>query len=327
MRLIGLAVVLVISLTLAPLAVGAQQSTTLTRIAFLGAESPSTNQHFLDAFRNGLREYGYVEGQNIALEARWAEGHNERFPELVRDLVRLRPAVIMAVSSPGALAAKTEAATTPTVFIAGDPIGSGLVRSLGRPEGNLTGISLFLGDEFYAKWLEVLREVIPKLSRVAVLVNPTNPAAPGYITGLEKAAQTLGVKLQPREVRDPAQFPGAFAAFSAARAQALIVVPDPVTVRNRRRIVELAAQNRIPSVYGFREFVDAGGFISYGVNIPRLCHRAAYFVDKILKGAKPADLPVEQSTKFELVINMKTAKALGLKIPQSLFVRADEIIE
>ena len=246
----------------------AQQSTTLTRIAFLGAESPSTNRHFLDAFRNGLREYGYVEGQNIALETRWAEGHNERFPELVRDLVRLRPAVIMAVSSPGALAAKTEAATTPIVFIASDPVGSRLIRSLGRPEGNLTGISLFLGDEFYAKWLEVLREVIPKVSRVAVLVNPTNPAAPGYITGLEKAAQTLGVKLQPREVRDPAQFPGAFAAFSAARAQALIVVPDPVTVRNRGQIVELAAQNRIPSVYGFREFVDAGGFISYGSTSP-----------------------------------------------------------
>src|SRR5262249_8223532 len=262
----------------APVAIEAQQSAALTRIAFLGAESPSTNRHFLDAFRNGLREHGYVEGQNIILEVRWAEGHNERFPEIVRDLVRLRPALIMAVSSPGALAVKTEAATTPAVFIASDPVGAGLVRSLGRPEGNLTGISLFLGDEFYAKWVELVRQVVPKVSRLGVLVNPTNPTAPGYLAGLRRAAQQLGVKLQPYEAQDPAEFPEAFAKIAAASAQALIVVPDPVTVRNRERIVELAAENRLPAVFGFREFVDAGGLISYGANVPRLCHRAAYFV-------------------------------------------------
>lgn len=176
------------------LAARAQEPVGRTRVAFLGAESPSTNQHFLDAFHDGLREYGYVEGQNIILEARWAEGRNERFQELVRDLMRLKPSVIVAVSSPAAMAAKTVATTIPAIFIASDPVGSGLVRSLVQPEGNLTGISLFLGDQFYAKWLELLREVVPKASRVALLVNPTNPAAPGYITGLLDAAPSVQCK-------------------------------------------------------------------------------------------------------------------------------------
>ena len=311
----------------APLAAEAQESITRTRVGFLGAESPSTNQHFLDAFRQGMREHGYVDGQNITFEVRWAEGRSERFPELVGELVRLKPGVILTVSVPAALAAKNGTTTIPIVFIATDPLGLGLVHSLARPGGNLTGMSLFLGQEFSGKWLELLREAVPKASRVAVLLNPGHPASVGYMTVLRGTAQKLGVRLHLQEVRDPGQFDSAFATIVAARAQALVVVIDPLTVRYRGRIVELAMKNRLPAMYGFREFVDDGGLMAYGVNIPSLCRRAAVYVDKILKGAKPGDLPVEQPTTFELVINLKTAKALGLTIPPSLLHRADEVIQ
>jgi len=206
-------------------------------------------------------------------------------------------------------------------------LGSGLVPSLARPGGNLTGFSLFLGENFSSKWLELLREALPKISRVAVLLNRTSPASAGYLTVLQGAAQKLGIKLRPQDVQDPGQFDSAFAAMVAERAQGLIVVVDPLTVRYRGRIVELAAKNRLPAAYGFREFVDAGGLMAYGVNVPSLCRRAAVYVDKILKGTKPGDLPVEQPTTFDLVVNLKTAKALGLTIPQSLLLRADEVIQ
>jgi putative tryptophan/tyrosine transport system substrate-binding protein len=316
-----------LALLAAPLVAGAQGTSTPTRVAFVGAESPSTNQHFLDAFRQGMREHGYVDGRNIILEARWAEGQSERFPELIGELVRLKASVILAVSLPAAFAAKRGTTTLPIVFIASDPLGSGLVSSLARPGGNLTGLSLFLGEEFSSKWLELLKEVLPKVSRVAVLVNPANPASIGYLTVLRGAAQKLGVKLQPQEIREPGQLDSVFATMVAERADALIVVVDPLTVRHRGRIIELATANRLPAMYGFREFVDAGGLMAYGVNVPYLCRRAAVFVDKILKGAKPADLPVEQPTTFELVINLKTAKALGLTIPQSVLLRAGEVIQ
>jgi len=314
------------SLLAAPLAVEAQQPTKYL-IGFLGAESLSTNQHFLDAFRQGMREHGYVDGQNMTLEARWAEGRSERFPELVGELVRLKTSVILTVSLGAALAAKNSTTVIPIVFIASDPLGSGLVPSLARPGGNLTGFSLFLGEDFSSKWLELLREVIPKISRVAVLLNRANPASVGYLTVLRGAAQKLGIKLQLQDVRDPGQLDGVFAAMVAERAQGLVVVVDPLTVRYRGRIVELAAKNRLPAAYGFREFVDAGGLMAYGVNVPSLCRRAAVYVDKILKGTKPGDLPVEQPTTFDLVVNLKTAKALGLTIPQSLLLRADEVIQ
>jgi putative ABC transport system substrate-binding protein len=312
---------------LAPLAVEAQRSTPPTRVAFLGAESPSTNQHFLDAFRLGMQEQGYVDGRNIVLDARWGEGRSERFPGLVEELIRLQARVILAVSLPAALAAKKATTAIPIVFIASDPLGSGLVASLARPGGNLTGLSLFLGEEFSGKWLELLKEALPKVSRVAVLVNPTNPASVGYLTVLRAAAQKLGVRPQPQEIREPGQFDSVFAAMVAERAEALVVVVDPLTVRHRGRIVELAAKNRLPAMYGFREFADAGGLMAYGVNVPELCRRAATYVDRILKGAKPGDLPIEQATKFELVINLKTAKTLGLKVPRSLLLRADQVIE
>jgi ABC-type uncharacterized transport system substrate-binding protein len=313
-----------------PLAASAQQAQqpfTHLRVAFLGAESQSTNHHFLDAFRQGMREHGYVDGQNVTFVERWAEGRSERFSELIDELLSLKANVILAVSAPAALAAKNRTTTIPIVFIASDPLGSGLVSSLARPGGNLTGFSLFLGDEFSSKWLELLREMVPNVARVALLWNPTNPASSHYVTVLRAAAEKLGVLLHLQAVSDPDQFDGAFATIVAAGAQALVVVVDPLTVRFRGRIVELAMQHRLPAMYGFREFVDSGGLMAYGVNVPHLCGRAATYVDKILKGAKPSDLPVEQPTKFELVINLKTAKVLRIAVPPSLLVRADEVIE
>ena len=314
-------------LLVAPLAGEGQESTTLPRVGFVGAESQSTNQHFLDAFRQGMRDNGYVDGQNVTIDARWADGRSERFPELIGELIRLDSRVIVTVSLQAALAAKKFTTSTPIVFIASDPLGVGLVASLARPGGNVTGLSLFLGEEFSSKWLESLREVIPRVSRVAVLLNRASPASVGYLTVLQGAAQKLGIKLWPQDVRDLSQFEGAFAAMVAERAQGLVVVVDPLTVRYRGRIAELAAKNRVPAVYGFREFVDAGGLMAYGVNVPYLCRRAAGYVDKILKGTKPGDLPIEQPTTFELIINLKTAKALGLTIPPSLLARTDEVIQ
>ena len=296
-------------------------------VAFVGAESASTNRNFFDAFRQGMRERGYVDGQNITLLERWAEGRGERFPELIADVLGLKANVILTVSLPAALAAKTATTTIPIVFIASDPLGSGLVPSLARPGGNLTGFSLFLGDEFISKWLELLREIVPGVSGVAVIWNPVNPATSRDVTVLRRAAEKLGVRLQPQAVSEPDQFDGAFANMVAARAQALIVVVDPLTARYRDRLVELAKKHRLPTMYGFREFVDAGGLIAYGVNVLDMCRRAAVYVDKIIKGANPAELPVEQPTRFELVVNLKTAKALGLEVPASLLARADEVIE
>jgi len=308
------------------LAQQAERSITRPRVAFLGAESRSTNQHFFDAFRQGMTEHGYIDGQNVILEQRWAEGRSERFPELVGELIG-KTDVIVAVSLPGALAAKSASKTIPIVFIASDPLGSGLVSSLARPGGNLTGFSLFLGDEFSSKWLELLKEAVPNVSRVAVPWNPVNAVTSHYVAVLRGASEKLGVVLQPQAISDPDQFEGAFATIVAGSAQALVVVIDPLTVRYRERIAELATKNRLPAMYGFREFVDAGGLIAYGVYLPDLCRRAAIYVDKIIKGANPADLPVEQPTTFELVINLKTAKALGLQIPPTLIAIADEVIE
>jgi putative ABC transport system substrate-binding protein len=326
-KIVGFIVTLALGSLSVPLAASAQQAANVWRIAFLGAESSSTSQHFLDAFRQGLRELGYVEGQNITIEARWAEGRNERFPDLVAELVQLKVNVIIASSGPAAVAAKNGTQTIPIVFIVGDPFGLGLVSSLARPGGNITGLSLALGGEFTGKWLELLSKVIPNASQVAVLWNPTNPANVGYLKALQVEAHRLGVKLQPHEVQDPSQFESAFAAVATARAQGLIVFTDPLTVHYRAQIVDLAAKNRLPTMYGFREFVDAGGLMSYGASDPDAHRRAAVYVDKLLKGAKPADLPVEQPTRFELVINLKTAKALGLTIPPTLLFQADEVLQ
>jgi len=274
-----------------------------------------------------MQDNGYVDGRNVTIEARWAEGRSERFPELIGELIRLDSSVIVTVSVQAALAAKNLTTSTPIVFIASDPLGVGLVASLARPGGNVTGLSLFLGENFSSKWLELLKEVIPRVSRVTVLLNRASPASIGYLKVLQGAAQNLAIRLQIQDVRDPGQFEGAFSAMTAERTQALIVVVDPLTVRYRARIVELAAKARLPTVYGFREFVDVGGLMAYGVNVPHLCRRAATYANKILKGTKPGDLPIEQPTTFELIINLKTAKALRLTIPRSVLARADQVIE
>jgi putative tryptophan/tyrosine transport system substrate-binding protein len=324
---VGGIVTLTLSLLAAPVITEAQQASNIWRIAFLGAESPSTNQHFLDAFRQGLRELGYVEGQNMILEARWAAGSNARFPDLVAELVRLKVHVMLAISTPAAVAAKHGTQTIPIVFIAGDPFGSGLVPSLAQPGGNVTGLSTALAEEFPGKWLELLREAVPNVFQVAVLWNPTNPANARSLTVLQGQAQRLGVTLQPQAVQDPSQFDSVFAMMATERTQGLVVLIDPLTVRYRAQIVDLAAKNRLPAMYGFREFVEAGGLLAYGPNVAELCRRATTYVDKILKGTKPGDLPVEQPTKIELVINLKTAKVLGITMPPSLLLLANEVIQ
>ena len=326
MRLIGLAVVLILSLlALAPLAAETQQAATVRRIGYLG-DTPARVPQIRAAFLQGLRDLGYVEGRNVVIEYRDVEGHAEHFPSLAAELVALKVDVIFAVNPHAALAAKQATKTLPIVFSGvSDPVAIGLVNSLARSVGNVTGLSL-LTPELVGKCMELLKEAVPAAGRVAVLLPPggTNPQ---HLKGAEVAARALGVRLHVVEARGPDDFDKAFSEMTRARADALAVLSTPMFLTEHRRLVALAAKSRLPAVYPWREGVDAGGFLSYGTNLPDLYRRAATQVDKILKGAKPGDLPVEQPTKFELVINMKTAKALGLTIPQSLLVRADEVIQ
>jgi putative ABC transport system substrate-binding protein len=310
----------------APLAAEAQRSP-VPRIGYLGNSSPSLEPDLVDAFRQGLREYGYTEGQNISIEYRWAEGRYERFPALVADLVRLKVDVIVTAGTPGTLAAKKATKTIPIVIaVAGDAVGAGLVESLPRPGGNVTG-STTIVQELEGKRLELLKEVIPRLSRVAILTNPANPLDPIVLKQTQLAASALHLKLDIVGVKHVAELDGAFATISRDRPDALVLLADRFLLAERVRIVELAEQRRLPTMYPYREMVKAGGLMSYSPSYPDLFRRAASFVDKILKGAKPADIPVEQPTKYELVINVKTAKALGLTIPPSLLLRADQVIE
>jgi putative ABC transport system substrate-binding protein len=268
-----------------------------------------------------------VEGQNIAIESRWAEGKYDRYPALAADLVRLKVDVIVAVGGRASDVAKHATRTIPIVMsVVIDPLGSGLVASLARPGGNVTGISLMTPD-LVGKQLEVLKEVVPKVSRVALLWNPNNPGSAAQLREAEAAARALGVRLQILAARDPQEIDSAFAAMTRGRAAALVVLADAILLNQRRQIAELAAERRLPAVYGPSEHAEAGGLMAYSANLLDLERRAATYVDKILKGAKPADLPVQQPTKFELVINLKTAKALGLTIPPSLVLRADQVIE
>src|SRR5205807_118630 len=324
MRLIGL--VLALSLALAPLAAEAQQKGKVYRIGLLSIATVT----YIDAFRQGLRDLGYVEGRTIVIEYREAQSY-ERLPELAKELVGLKPDII--VSAGGSLVARAVKAVTstiPVVFLASDVVAGGLVASLSRPDGNLTGLEIFT-TQLDAKRLEILKEALPTITKVAVLWNPGSAAHnPSNLAdqrrGMEAAAQAVGVRLGMLEARDRRGIDTVFRTIQREEPGALLVGSDAIFTSGRQRIVELAMQLRIPSMYGWREFVEVGGFMSYGTSLPDLYRRAATYVDKILKGAKPADLPVEQPTKFELVINLKTAKALGLTIPQSLLVRADEII-
>jgi len=313
----------------APLVAEAQQAPKIPRIGYLVpnlAQAP----HLLEAFRQGLRDLGYVDGHDVVIEYRDTEGKIERFPALAAELVALKVDVIVAPSTPAALAAKQATGTIPIVFVgAGDPVTSRLVTSLARPGGNVTGLSV-LSTELTGKWLELLKQAVPGVSRVAALWQPgamDERTDKDMQKGAEVAAQTLGVRLQFVEARGPADFDRAFSDMTRGRAGALTVRPAPMFISERRRLVDLAAKNRLPAVYAWREFVDAGGLMSYGPNAAHMYRRAATYVDKILKGTKPADLPVEQPTKFELVINLKAAKALGLTIPPSVLGRADEIIQ
>ncbi len=292
-----------------------------------GSLSEPRFPRFLQAFRQGLRELGYVEGQNIAIEFRWAEGKYDRLPGLAAELVRLKVNVIVASGPPAIQAAKQATETIPIVMAAiADAVAAGFVASLARPGGNITGLSLML-PELVGKQLELLKEVVPKVSRVALLGNPANPPYAQQVRQAQDAARALGVRLQPLEARDPSEIDKAFAAITTERADAVIVLPDTVLLDHRTRIADHAVRRRLPTVSGQSEQAEGGGLLAYGPSISDGVRRAATYVDKILKGAKPADLPVEQPTKFELVINLKTAKALGLTIPPSLLQRADEVIQ
>jgi putative ABC transport system substrate-binding protein len=317
-----------ISLLAAPFAVEAQPAGKIPQIGFLVAASASDSAYarLIEAFRQGLRDLGYVEGRNIVVEYRYADGKYERLPALAAELVRLKVDVIVSHGTNAPLAAKKATSAIPIVMTsAGDPVGSGLVSSLARPGGNVTGLSLMI-PELGGKRLQLLKEILPGLSRVAVLWNAANPYASLVVREMEATATTLGVQLQSLVVRGPDDFEGALAAATTGRAGALTAVEDPLTITKRRQIVDFAAKRRLPAIYGVKEFVDAGGLMSYGANFADLWRRSATYVDKILKGAKPADLPVQQPTKFEFVINLKTAKALGLTIPPSVLLRADEVI-
>ena len=315
-------------LLVAPLAADAQQAGKVSRIGFLGVRSPSDTAPQLDPFRQGLRDLGWVEGQNIVIEYRWAHGRLDRLPDLAMELVHLEVDVIVTHSTPGVLAAKQATSTIPVVMTAvSDPVGSGIIASLARPGRNITGLAAYAGLEVVGKMLELLKEVVPKVSRVAVLSNPANRGHALALKEAETSARALGVRLQTLEARGPNEFHSAFAAMARERAGALFVLPDPIFFAHRTQLADLAAKNRLPSIYGLREHVDAGGLLAYAPSLTDMYRRAATYVDKILKGAKLGDLPVEQPTKFELVVNLKTAKALRLTIPQSVLFRADAVVQ
>ncbi len=312
-----------------PLAAAAQHAVKVDRIGYLAPNlAASPNNH--EAFRQGLRHHGYVEGRNVVIEYRDAGGRFERLPALAAELVALKVDVIVAPNTVAALPAKEATKTIPIVFaVAGDPVGSGLVTSLSRPGGNVTGLSN-LALELVGKCLEHITQAVPGVSRVAVLWHPgafPERTENDLLKGAEVAGRALRVRLQFLETRSPADFDRAFSEMTVARAGALTILPSNMFISERRRLVDLAAKHRLPAVYPWKEFVDAQGLMAYGANYDDLFRRAATYVDKILKGAKPGDLPIEQPTKFELIINLKAAKTLGLAIPRSLLQRADQVIE
>jgi putative tryptophan/tyrosine transport system substrate-binding protein len=318
-----------VALLAAPLAADAQPGR-VPRIGVLlyaAAPPPGQSNPFLDAFLDGLRDLGYVEGRNVILEYRWAGGSNQRTAELAAELVRLNVAVIMSTGTPATQVARAATTTIPIVMTAvGDPVGSGIVASLARPGGNVTGLSL-LDTDLDGKRIELLKEAVPGLTRLAMLWSPNDPGMTLAFGRIEGASHTLRLALQSVALRDPGEFPEALHAAGTGGAEALIVTAQPFTIRHQMQILDVATKLRLPAMYTDRRFVDAGGLMAYGPSLVDVYRRAATYVDRILKGAKPADLPVEQPTKFELVINLKTAKALGLTIPHSVLARADEVIQ
>jgi putative ABC transport system substrate-binding protein len=321
----SLVMAVTVNLLAAPVAVDAQPTTKVHRIGYLG--SGSSNSGFHEQFRLGLSDLGWIEGQNIVIDYRFADGRFDRLPELAAELVQLKVDIIVAQPTPAALAARNSTKTIPIVMInVGDPVGIGLVTSLARPAGNVTGTAFDVDLATFAKALELLKEAVPKAHHVAVLSNPANPAQALAIKRLKVAAKSLGLRLLLLEVRGPEEFSRAFAEATKERVDALFVVAESLFNLHRTTLADLALKHRLPTLHGTRESVAAGGLMSYGPSLAQNSRRAATFVDKILKGAKPADLPVEQPTKFEIIVNLKTAGTLGLNIPPSLLQRADEVI-
>ena len=336
---VALSVILALTLLAAPLPAEAQQPGKVYRIGYLSSSAlghetnpqqcPIKGTPNWQALVGGLRERGYVQGQNLVIECRWTEGQEERAPALAAELVSLKPDLMVVAFTANVRAAKQATGTIPIVMTnVIDPVGRGLVPSLARPGGNVTGLALTAGMEMMGKYLQLLKEALPMASRVAVLFTaPATPADPGgFRREIEAAAPALNVALEFYRAVDPAEFEGTFAAMTKARAEALLVVPDPFATIHAQRIVDLATQRKLP-VVSDRPFIPAGGLLSYDANQPDIWRRIGIYVDKIFKGANPGELPVEQPTKYELIINLKTAKALGLTIPQSLLMRADEVIE
>ena len=325
---VGSIVILALSLLVAPCTSAAQQATQVHRIGWLNAGSPLSGPNpRLDDFRQGLRDLGYIEGQNLLIEHRYAEGSDARLRDLAAELVRLPVEVIVAGGSAATRAAQQATRTVPIVMASsGDPVGLGFVASLARPGGNITGMSNFV-PELPGKQLELLKEVVPRSTRVAVLTNPAAPLLGSDIANLTTAAKALGVQLHVVQLQSPDELDGAFAAMTRGGAEALVVLAEPLLLdRLQGPIVDLATQHRLPAIYPWKRYVEAGGLMSYGSHQPAMWRRYAYYVARILKGATPADLPVEQPTKFELVINLKTAEALGITIPPTLLFQADEVI-
>ena len=309
-----------------PVARATQSDHKVVRLGFVGASSSATAANGISAFWQRLRELGYVEGENLVVERRWADGQLERLPALMADVVARKVDLIFTSGTPAAIAAKRSTSTIPIVVAAmGDPLGTGLVTSLARPGGNLTGLSLEMTEDLSGKWLQLLQEAVPRLSTVAVISNPESPLIPKVAKHLEAAARVRGVKLRLIDVREPGALPSAVKQ-ARSEAQAAVVIPDPLITEHRAQIAALAATNRLPALYTTLDFMESGGLMAYGVDARMLFRRAAECVDKILRGADPADLPIEQATQFRLMVNLKTAKTLGLAIPQSLLLRADEVI-
>ncbi|HKD42921.1 MAG TPA: ABC transporter substrate-binding protein [Myxococcaceae bacterium] len=311
----------------APLVAEAQRAGKSVTVGYLGNSSPSLEANLVDAFRDGLRQLGYVEGRNLIIEFRWADGQQERYATVAQELVRLKPDIILTAGTQGTVAAKQATQSIPIVTaVVGEPVAAGLVSSLAKPGGNVTGLST-LAPEVEGKRLELLKQAVPKLSRVVVLLNPDNPFSSIGWKAVPPAADVLHIKLQRIEAGSRSDIDRALATIKAARPDGLVVLPDRVLLAYRAPIVQFLIGNHIPAMFPFREFAQAGGLMAYGPDQVDMYRRAATYVDKILKGAKPGDLPVEQPTKFELVINLKTAKAIGLTIPQSVLGRADEVIQ
>ena len=312
----------------APFAAEGQQVGRVYRIGYLTVPSRATAQGVADQFQHGLRDLGWIEGQNVVVNYRFADSNVDRLPDLAAELVRLGADVIVAGANAAVIAAKNAATTTPIVmFLTIDPVDAGLVASLARPGRNVTGLTLTAGPEIYGKQVQLLKDAFPRIARVGILLNRATATYAHALREIEIAIRALRMEWQVIAVRDPSELESAFAALSAARLDAIFVPLDSMFYQHRVRLAELAAKSRLPAMWGLREHAEAGGLLAYSTDLGDLARRAATFVDKILKGAKPADLPVEQPTKFELIINLKTAKALGLTIPPSLLQRADQVIE